>query len=116
MVGSVPVGGDSPISVQTMTNTDTSDIEKTVEQIHELENCGCDIIRVAIPDQKSARALFEIKNRVSIPIIADIHFDYKLAVTAIEYGKADGIRINRAILKPDKIEIIVNKAKNMVYP
>ena len=61
MVGSVPVGGDSPISVQTMTNTDTSDIEKTVEQIHELENCGCYIIRVAIPDQKSARALFEIK-------------------------------------------------------
>lgn len=117
MVGSVPVGGDSPISVQTMTNTDTSDIEKTVEQIHELENCGCDIIRVAIPDQKSARALFEIKNRVSIPIIADIHFDYKLAVTAIEYGKADGIRINPGnIGKPDKIEIIVNKAKKYGIP
>ncbi|HHU70277.1 MAG TPA: flavodoxin-dependent (E)-4-hydroxy-3-methylbut-2-enyl-diphosphate synthase [Thermoanaerobacterales bacterium] len=117
MVGSVPVGGDSPISVQTMTNTDTSDIEKTVEQIHELENCGCDIIRVAIPDQKSARALFEIKNRVSIPIIADIHFDYKLAVTAIEYGKADGIRINPGnIGRPDKIEIIVNKAKKYGIP
>ncbi len=117
MVGSVPIGGNSPITVQTMTNTDTSDIEKTVEQIHELENYGCDIIRVAVPDEKSAKALYQIKKSISIPLIADIHFDYKLAVTAIEYGKADGIRINPGnIGKQDKIKIIVDTAKQYNIP
>ena len=92
-VGSVPVGGDAPISVQSMTNTDTSDVVATVAQIKRLEAAGCDIIRVAVLDQKEAGAIASIQDQITIPLIADIHFDYRLAIASMEYG-ADGIRIN----------------------
>lgn len=89
----VAVGGDSLITVQSMTNTDTRDIIKTVNQIKSLERVGCDIIRCAIPDMESADAIKEIKKEIIIPLIADIHFDYKLAIKALENG-VDGIRLN----------------------
>lgn len=92
-LGSVAIGGDSPVSVQSMTNTDTRDIEKTVAQIHRLEDAGCEIVRVAVLDQEAATALREIRDSINIPLIADIHFDARLAVAAMENG-VDGIRIN----------------------
>lgn len=92
-LGSFPIGGDAPVSVQSMTNTDSRDVEATVKQVNDLKNAGCEIVRIAIPDKKAASAFAEIKNRVDIPLIADIHFDYRLAITAIK-GGADGIRIN----------------------
>lgn len=92
-VGSVNIGGNFPVSVQSMTNTDTRDILATVKQIHRLENAGCEIVRVAILDEDAAAALKKIKENVNIPIIGDIHFDYKLAIKAIENG-ADCVRVN----------------------
>jgi (E)-4-hydroxy-3-methylbut-2-enyl-diphosphate synthase len=92
-VGSVPIGGDSPIAVQSMTNTKTEDVGATLAQIRELERAGCEIVRVAVPTKEAVEALREIKRGAKIPIIADIHFDYRLAIGAIEAG-ADGIRIN----------------------
>lgn len=92
-VGSVNIGGNFPVSVQSMTNTDTRDIEATVKQIHRLENAGCEIVRVAILDEDAAAALKKIKENVNIPIIGDIHFDYRLAIKAIENG-ADCVRVN----------------------
>jgi (E)-4-hydroxy-3-methylbut-2-enyl-diphosphate synthase len=92
-LGDVLIGGNSPISIQSMTNTRTADVEKTVAQIIQLEKLGCEIIRVAVPDQESALAIKKIKSLISIPIIADIHFDYKLALSAIEAG-VDGLRLN----------------------
>lgn len=92
-VGSVNIGGNFPVSVQSMTNTDTRDILATVKQIHRLENAGCEIVRVAILDEDAAAALKKIKENVNIPIIGDIHFDYKLAIRAIENG-ADCVRVN----------------------
>ena len=93
MVGEVPIGGGADIAVQSMTNTSTADVEATVGQILELERGGCEIIRVAVPDLDSARALRSIRDQTSIPLIADIHFDWRLAVAAVEHG-AQGIRIN----------------------
>lgn len=92
-VGNIFVGGDAPISIQSMTNTKTSDVESTVSQIQELTNAGCDIIRVAVPDMEAAEAISRIKERITIPLVADIHFDYKLALKAMENG-VDKIRIN----------------------
>ena len=92
-VGDVYIGGDAPVSVQSMTTTFTSDIEATVAQIHELDRAGCDIVRVAVPDMESVRAVYEIKQRINIPIVADIHFNYKLAIESVSAG-ADKIRIN----------------------
>ncbi len=92
-LGKVPVGGGSPVTVQSMTKTDTRDVGATINQIRELEALGCDIVRVAVPDEEAARALAEIKKEIQVPLVADIHFDYKLAILAIESG-ADGIRIN----------------------
>lgn len=92
-LGSVGVGGSNPISVQSMTKTRTSDVEGTLEQIHALERAGCEIIRVAVPDDESAKALKEIKAHTELPLIADIHFDHKLALKSIDAG-ADGLRIN----------------------
>ena len=92
-IGSVPMGGGSPISVQSMTNTDTRDIEATVRQILRLEEAGCDIVRVAVPDAEAASAVRAIKKAIHIPLVADIHFDYRLALTCLENG-ADKIRIN----------------------
>jgi len=93
LLGNVEVGGDSPISVQSMTNTDTRDVDATVAQINRLEDAGCEIVRVAVLDQKAAVAARAIRDGISIPLIADIHFDARLAVAAMEQG-VDGIRIN----------------------
>src|SRR5579875_1833799 len=92
-VGKVPVGGDAPISVQSMTNTVTSDVKATVTQIRELERAGADIVRVSCPDRESALALKDIVRQVSVPIVADIHFHYKRAIEAAESGAAC-LRIN----------------------
>ncbi len=92
-LGNVYIGGNAPISIQSMTNTKTKNIPQTVTQINQLVKVGCEIIRVAIPDLESAIAIKEIKNQISIPIIADIHFDYKLALSAIANG-VDGLRLN----------------------
>lgn len=92
-LGNVCIGGNAPITVQSMCNTDTRDVEKTVEQIKRLQKAGCEIIRVAIPDNEAAAAIKRIKDQIDIPIVADIHFDYRLALKAVESG-ADGLRIN----------------------
>ncbi len=92
-VGGVAIGGGERVSVQSMTNTDTSDIDSTVSQIEALTEAGCEIVRVAVPDMRAANCLGEIKKRTKIPLIADIHFDYRLAIKAIEEG-ADGLRLN----------------------
>ena len=83
-IGNVTVGGDAPIVIQSMTKTDTRDAAATIAQIHELEEYGCEIIRVAVPDEEAARALSSIKHGIHIPLIADIHFDYRLALMALE--------------------------------
>ena len=114
-VGQVPVGGGSPVSIQSMCNTKTDDIESTVNQIHELENAGCEIIRVAVPDEAAARAIDQIKSRISIPLIADIHFNYKLALICAERG-IDAIRINPGnIGGPERVKAVIDicKAKNI---
>ncbi|MGI6030537.1 MAG: flavodoxin-dependent (E)-4-hydroxy-3-methylbut-2-enyl-diphosphate synthase [Eubacteriales bacterium] len=92
-VGNVQVGGGAPIAVQSMCNTDTRDVAATVAQIHRMEQAGCDITRVAVVDQQAARAIYEIKQQVNIPIVADIHFDYRLALECVAAG-VDKIRIN----------------------
>ena len=103
-VGDVKIGGNSPISIQSMCSTKTSNIKETVEQIIVLCNAGCEIIRVAVPDIKSAKAINEIKKEIPIPLIADVHFDYKLAIESIK-NRADGLRINPGnIGSKDKIK------------
>lgn len=96
-LGDVPIGGGSPVTVQSMTNTDTSDVASTLAQIAELEEAGCDIVRVAVPDRASALALPAIIGGTSMPVVADIHFDYRLALLAMEAG-APGVRINPGTL------------------
>lgn len=104
--GSIPIGGNSNVTIQSMTNTKTWDVENTVDQINRLENIGCEIIRLAIPDMHSAEALREIKKRIDLPIIADIHFDHALALAAVENG-ADKIRINPGnIVRKENLERI----------
>ncbi len=115
-VGGVKIGGDAPIVVQSMTTTNTDEIDATVAQIHELERVGCEIVRVAVPDQKAAEALASIKSQIHIPLIADIHFDYKLALRAIEQG-VDGLRINPGnIGGKDRVERVVKAAKGRGIP
>ena len=110
-LGTVAIGGGSPISVQSMTNTDTKDVSQTVAQIHRLEAAGCEIVRVAVLDIEAAQAIKAIQDKITIPLIADIHFDYRLAVAALEYG-ADGIRINPGNLGgEEKIARVVDAAK-----
>ncbi|WP_315167105.1 flavodoxin-dependent (E)-4-hydroxy-3-methylbut-2-enyl-diphosphate synthase [Metaclostridioides mangenotii] len=110
-VGNVKIGGDNPISVQSMTNTDTRDAKATIEQIKRLEEVGCDLVRVAVPDMVAAKAIGEIKSKVSIPVIADIHFDYKLALEAIDQG-VDGVRINPGnIGNVSRVKMVVDKCK-----
>ena len=111
-VGKVKVGGDNPISVQSMTNTLTTDIKKTVDQINKISEAGGDIVRVSCPDEKSTKALKEITKNIDVPIVADIHFHYKRAVEAAENG-ADCLRINPGnIGEKDKIEQVISAAKN----
>jgi len=115
-LGSVAIGGGNQISVQSMTNTETSDVTATVSQIKRLQDAGCDIVRVAVPDLESASAVKSIQDAISIPLIADIHFDYRLAVAAMENG-ADGIRINPGNLGgEDKTARVVDAAKAHSVP
>lgn len=115
-VGNVLIGGGNPISIQSMTNTPTKNIQKTIEQIKELEKLGCDIIRVAVLDEIDANAIKEIKQNITIPIVADIHFDYKLALIAIEKG-VDKLRINPGNIGDfTKIKILVEKCKEKQIP
>ncbi len=115
-IGKVTVGGNAPIVVQSMTNTDTRDITATINQIKELEECDCELVRVAVPDTEAAQAIPAIKRGVSIPLIADIHFDYRLALMALEAG-ADGLRLNPGnISDPKKVATIVKAAKERRVP
>ncbi len=115
-VGNVPVGGGNPVAVQSMTNTDTRDVQTTVEQIKRLEEVGCEIIRVAVLNMDAANAISEINKAISIPLIADIHFDWRLAVAAMEQG-AKGIRINPGnIGSHEKLRKVVDKAKEYAVP
>lgn len=115
-VGPVKVGGGSPITVQSMTKTDTRDIQATVEEIKRLEVAGCDIVRLAVPDIDAARALGGIKSQVTIPLISDIHFDYRLALEAIEQG-VDGMRINPGnIGSRTRIKAVVDAVKERNIP
>ncbi len=110
-VGTVPVGGDAPIAVQSMTNTRTDDVAATVSQIAALTAAGCEIIRVAVPDPAAAEAITAIKNQINIPLIADIHFDHRLAMAAAEAG-ADGLRINPGNIGSDrKVRAVVDCAR-----
>jgi len=110
-VGNVPIGGDAPVAVQSMTNTDTRDVAATVDQILRLTAAGCEIVRVAVPDLEAAQAIRPIRDRISIPLIADIHFDYRLAVFSMENG-AQGIRINPGnIGGPEKLGKVVDASK-----
>jgi len=116
MIGFVPIGADHPIAVQSMCNTRTSDIDSTVEQILRLENAGCDIIRVAVPDKAAADAIGKIKRSIHIPLVADIHFDADLAVRSIENG-VDKIRINPGnIGGEDKLRNVVAAARQHGVP
>lgn len=110
-IGRVTVGGNAPIVVQSMTKTDTRDVMSTINQIKELEECGCEIVRVAVPDKEAADALPSIRAGISIPLIADIHFDHRLALAAISAG-VDGLRLNPGnISQPDKVAAVVNAAR-----
>ncbi len=115
-IGNVWIGGDHPVAIQSMTNTKTEDVEATVAQIEKLTAAGCEIIRCAVPDEAAAKALSEIKRRISIPLVADIHFDYRLALLAIEHG-ADKIRINPGnIGSADRIREVISAAKERNIP
>lgn len=115
-IGSREIGGKNPILIQSMTNTKTEDIKATVAQILELEAAGCDIIRCAVPTMEAAEAFSEIKKQIHIPLVADIHFDYRLAIAAIEHG-ADKIRINPGnIGSVDRVKAVVDAAKNRNIP
>lgn len=115
-VGSVPVGGGAPVSIQSMCNTPTQDVEATVEQIKRLEAAGCQIIRVAVPDMEAAEAVGEIKKRIAIPLVVDIHFDYRLALACVE-GGCDAVRINPGnIGSPDRVAAVANACKGKGLP
>ena len=115
-IGDRVIGQGNPILIQSMTNTKTEDIEATVEQILKLEKAGCDIVRCTVPNEEAAKAFQEIKKRISIPLVADIHFDYRMAILAIEYG-ADKIRINPGnIGGQEKLKEVVRAAKEREIP
>ncbi|WP_346662915.1 flavodoxin-dependent (E)-4-hydroxy-3-methylbut-2-enyl-diphosphate synthase [uncultured Merdimonas sp.] len=115
-IGGRTIGGGSPVAIQSMTNTRTEDVEATVSQILALEKAGCEIIRCAVPTMEAAESLVEIKKQIHIPLVADIHFDYRLAIAAIEHG-ADKIRINPGnIGDADRVRAVVDKAKEYQIP
>ena len=115
-IGNVKIGGGNPIAIQSMTNTNTEDVKATVEQILALELVGCEIVRCAVPTMEAAKALKEIKKQIHIPLVADIHFDYRLAIAAIENG-ADKIRINPGnIGNAERVRQVVEKAKAYHVP
>ena len=115
-VGNKKIGGGNPVLIQSMCNTRTYDVNSTVEQILKLEDAGCDIIRVAVPNEESALAISAIKKKIHIPLVADIHFDYRLAVTAMQNG-VDKVRINPGnIGSEDGIRAVVSCAKERNIP
>ncbi len=115
-IGTKTIGGGYPIAIQSMTNTKTEDVEATVAQILRLEAAGCDIVRSTVPTMEAAKALKEIKKQIHIPLVADIHFDYRLAIAAIENG-ADKIRINPGnIGSTERIKAVVDKAREYQIP
>lgn len=115
-VGTVPVGGEHPVSIQSMTNTDTRDVGATVAQIRRLEAAGCEIIRVAVPDMEAAEAVSAIKKQIHIPLVCDIHFDYRLALECMKNG-ADKIRINPGnIGSKERVQQVVELAKSTQTP
>jgi len=116
MVGNVPIGGDAPISVQSMTNTLTSDVEATVAQIERIQKAGADIVRVSVPTIEEADAFGEIRKRVSVPLVADIHFDHKIALRVADLG-VDCLRINPGnISREDRLREVIAKAKDLNIP
>ena len=116
MVGAVPVGGDAPIAVQSMTNTETLDIEATVAQIRRLEAVGADIVRVSVPSIEAAEAFGEIRKRVTVPLVSDIHFDYRIALRVAELG-VDCLRINPGnIGRKDRVQAVVSACKDKGIP
>ncbi len=115
-IGNRVIGGGNPILIQSMTNTKTNDVAATVEQIQRLAEAGCDIVRCTVPNMDAAKAIAQIKKKVSIPLVADIHFDYKMAIAAMEYG-ADKIRINPGnIGSKEKMAEVVRVAKERNIP
>ena len=115
-IGNVKIGGGNPIAIQSMTNTKTEDVDATVAQIHALEKAGCEIIRCAVPTIEAAEALGKIKKQIHIPMVADIHFDYRVAIAALENG-ADKIRINPGnIGDASRVQAVVDKAKEHGIP
>ena len=115
-IGDRIIGGKNPILIQSMTNTKTEDVKATVEQINRLAAAGCDIIRCAVPTMEAAEALTEIKKQIAIPLVADIHFDYRLAIAAMEHG-ADKIRINPGnIGGKERVQAVVDVAKERNIP
>ena len=115
-IGGVKIGGDNPVAIQSMCNTDTRDVKATVNQIHELENAGCEIIRVAVPDMVAAKAVADIKKQIHIPLVVDIHFDYRLALECMKNG-ADKVRINPGnIGDRDRVKQVVEMAKEREIP
>ncbi|MDQ0286657.1 (E)-4-hydroxy-3-methylbut-2-enyl-diphosphate synthase [Desulfofundulus luciae] len=115
-LGGVQIGGGAPVSVQSMTNTDTRDVRATLDQIHRLVRAGCEIVRVAVPDLQAARALKEIKTGCPIPLVADIHFDYRLALAALDSG-VDGLRINPGnIGGRERVAAVVDAARKRRVP
>lgn len=115
-IGGVKIGGDNPVAIQSMCNTDTRDVKATVNQIHELENAGCEIIRVAVPDMVAAKAVADIKKQIHIPLVVDIHFDYRLALECMKNG-ADKVRINPGnIGDRDRVKQVVEMAKKREIP
>ena len=115
-IGGVKIGGDNPVAIQSMCNTDTRDVNATVNQIHELENAGCEIIRVAVPDMVAAKAVADIKKQIHIPLVVDIHFDYRLALECMKNG-ADKVRINPGnIGDRDRVKQVVEMAKEREIP
>jgi (E)-4-hydroxy-3-methylbut-2-enyl-diphosphate synthase len=116
MVGSVPVGGDAPISVQSMTNTDTLDVQATLKQIRALEHAGADIVRVSVPTMEDAEAFSKIRKATSIPLVADIHFDHKIALKVMDFG-ADCVRINPGnIGKMERVRAVIDMARDLGVP
>ena len=116
MVGNVPVGGDAPISVQSMTNTSTADVAATVAQIHSIQQAGADIVRVSVPSLEEAEAFGEIRKRVNIPLVADIHFDHHIALRVADLG-VDCLRINPGnITREDRLREVIAKAKDKNIP
>ena len=116
MVGDVPVGGDAPISVQSMTNTETTDVEATVDQVKQLQQAGADIVRVSVPTMEAAEAFGAIREAVTVPLVADIHFDYRIALRVADLG-VDCLRINPGNIGREKrIRAVVDKARDLNIP